>query len=163
MLLKLYKNTSDRKTVRKSIEHVHDLTINQQFDKPELTMTITLPKNEVYITNEMTNYAYIEDFDRYYFVELVKKPAGLVDIILKEDVISSHFDKIKNINAIISRQESAYNLYLPDGNIPMQTKKNVVTKRFAKSLSDTTGAMILITQGGEYFIKEDEPIEGGTE
>lgn len=155
MLLKLYKNTSDRKSVTKNIEHVHNLTINQQFDKPELTMTITLPKNKVYLTNEMTNYAYIEDFDRYYFVEIVKKQSGLVDIILKEDVLSSHFDKIKNINAIISRQESAYNLYLPDGNIPMQTKKNVVTKRFAKSLSDTSGAMILITQGGEYFIKED--------
>ena len=162
MLLKLYKNTSDRKTVSKNIVYVHDLTINQHFDKPELTMTITLPKNEVALTNEMTNYAYIEDFDRYYFVEIVKKPAGLADIILKQDVLSSHFDKVKNINAIISRQESAYNLYLPDGNIPMQTKKNVVTKRFAKSLSDTTGAMILITQGGEYFIK-DEPAEGGAQ
>ena len=160
MLLKLYKNTSDRKSVTKNIENVQNLTINQQFDKPELTMTITLPKNQVYLINEMTNYAYIEDFDRYYFVEIVKKPAGLVDVILKEDVLSSHFDKIKNLSAIISRQESAYNLYLPDGNIPMQTKKNVVTKRFVKSLADTTGAMILITQGGEYFIKENE---GGTE
>ena len=125
-------------------------------------MDISVPKSEITFNENMVNYITVTDFKRDYFVkEIVKSRAGVIILKLHEDVLSTHFDKIKNLNAIIGRQEKAYNLYVPDGNIPMQTKKNVVTKRFAKSLSDTSGAMILITQGGEYFIKEDGTIEGG--
>ena len=162
MTITLWINKSDSNVVHKDLELIGQLNIDLQIDKPLLDMEITVPKSEITFNENMINYITVTDFNRDYFVkEIVKSRAGVITLNLHEDVLSTHFDKIKNLNAIIGRQEKAYNLYVPDGNIPMQTKKNVVTKRFAKSLSDTTGAMILITQGGEYFIK-DEPTEGGT-
>ena len=164
MTITLWNNKSDANVVHKDLELVGQLNIDLQLDKPLLDMDITIPKSEITFNENMINYITVTDFKRDYFVkEIVKSRAGVITLNLHEDVLSTHFDKIKNLNAIIGRQEKAYNLYVPDGNIPMQTKKNVVTKRFAKSLSDTTGAMILITQGGEYFIKENEPTEGGTQ
>ena len=164
MKITLWKNKSDANVVHKDLELIGQLNIDLQLDKPLLDMDITVPKSEIVFNENMVNYITVTDFKRDYFVkEIVKSRAGVITLNLHEDVLSTHFDKIKNLNAIIARQEKAYNLYVPDGNIPMQTKKNVVTKRFAKSLSDTTGAMILITQGGEYFIKENEPTEGGAQ
>lgn len=161
MEIKLYKNSSDRNMVSKSLEFISAITVNSHIEKPLIDMSISLPKSAISFT-DFANYVEIIDFNRKYFITDVKKDiGGLVTIFLHEDLLSSHFDKIKNISAIIGRQEKAYNLYVPDGNIPMQSKKNVVTKRFPNSLSSSTGAMILITQGGEYFIKDSE--EGGTE
>ena len=164
MKITLWKNKSDANVVHKNLELIGQLNIDLQLDKQLLDMDITVPKSEITFNENMVNYITVTDFKRDYFVkEIVKSRAGVIILKLHEDVLSTHFDKIKNLNAIIGRQEKTYNLYVPDGNIPMQTKKNVVTKRFAKSLSDTSGAMILITQGGEYFIKENEPTEGGTQ
>lgn len=161
MEIKLYKNSSDRNMVSKSLEFISTITVNSQIDKPLIEMSISLPKSAISFT-DFANYVEIVDFNRKYFITDVKKDiGGVVTISLQEDILTSHFDKIKNISAIIGRQEKAYNLYVPDGNIPMQSKKNVVTKRFPNSLSSSTGAMILITQGGQYIIKDSE--EGDTE
>lgn len=161
MEIKLYKNSSDRNSVNKSLELISTITVNSQIEKPLIDMSISLPKSAISFT-DLANYVEIVDFNRKYFITDVKKDiGGVVTILLQEDILSSHFDKIKNISAIIGRQEKSYNLYVPDGNIPMQSKKNVVTKRFPNSLGSNTGSMILITQGGEYFIKDTE--EGGAE
>lgn len=158
MEIKLYYNSSDRNVVNKSTEFISKITVNSHIEKPLIDMSITLPKDQIYYLN-MANYVEIVDFNRKYFITDVKKDiGGVVTILLKQDILSSHFDKIKNISTIIGKQEKAYNLYVPDGNIPMQSKKNVVTKRFPNSLGNNTGAMILITQGGEYFIKDN--VEG---
>ena len=67
------------------------------------------------------NYAYIEEFNRYYFVTNVTSTYnGLWEIELHVDVLMSFKEGILNLNALVLRQENDYNLYLEDDDIPME-------------------------------------------
>lgn len=62
------------------------------------------------------NYVYIEDFDRFYFVnEVTAEQNNLVTITCTIDPLETAGSAAGNFTAIIRRQENSFNLYLDDG------------------------------------------------
>lgn len=62
------------------------------------------------------NYVYIEAFNRFYYVTGVSADLhGIVTVSCTVDPLETYANNISNMNAIIRRQENAYNLYLDDG------------------------------------------------
>lgn len=62
------------------------------------------------------NYAYIPDFNRYYFIAspFTSVRTNLYEVALKCDVLNSFKDQIKNIKIIAERSTSAFNGYYVD-------------------------------------------------
>ena len=81
----------------------------------------------------MFNYAYIEEFQRYYFVEnIVELPANMLEITMHVDVLQTYASDINGITTLILRQENVYNPYFVDEELLVRctrfrTKKNIGT------------------------------------
>lgn len=114
MTVTFYTNTSDKIVLDKDITAL-------------LTVTGTL-KNETSITSPVmmfsdidsiisdTNYVYIAEFNRYYFVNEIRSIRNnLWEISMHVDVLKTYADSIRENSAIIGRQQEQYNLYLNDG------------------------------------------------
>lgn len=81
----------------------------------------------------MFNYAYIEEFQRYYFVEnIVELPANILEVTMHVDVLQTYVSDINGITTLILRQENIYNPYFVDEELLVRctrfrTKKNIGT------------------------------------
>ena len=65
-------------------------------------------------TIPMFNYAYIADFDRYYFIDDVSWTQGIWSISMHVDVLGSFKDDIMNSRQYVLRSASSSNGYIPD-------------------------------------------------
>ena len=93
------------------------------------------------------NYAYIEDFDRYYYIEdLASIRNGLTQITMRVDVLMSYKEQIKNSSALIKRNAYNYNLLLNDGSLAAYANGHVLAYQFNGGF--TTENYVLIVAGG---------------
>lgn len=160
MNLSFYKNKSDAEVVSKNLEFVRSITVNQQIEKPLIDMTITIPNSEITF-NEVINYCSINELNRNYFIrEIRKNPSGTLTLILHQDVLSSHFDKIKGIDAWILRQEHKANLYVDDEEIIVQNRSDQVVLKFPNTFGvdsngTPVGTNVMLVLGSAQIIKEE--------
>lgn len=73
------------------------------------------------VTGSVTgsNYAYIADFGRYYYItDRDIKRTGLTTLTLQSDPLMSFRDQILNCPAVLSRSDGIENSYLPDSQLP---------------------------------------------
>ena len=72
------------------------------------------------------NYCYIPDFQRYYFIlNITSVRQGLWELELNCDVLMSYRARIKELTAIIARQEYSYNPLLLDTERPISSGKEI--------------------------------------
>ena len=144
----LYYNSSDNNTLNKNITlvcNVTDIAIKSSID-------VHRPVIEIKTNTDIkdSNYLYIPDFNRYYYITSVKETRPSYYIIeCKVDVLMSHKDSIRRCWGVLERTATnKYNEYLPNEHY-LTTKENVViidggvTK---KSILDS-GQWILVTVG----------------
>ena len=82
------------------------------------------------------NYMQVEEFGRYYFInDIVSIKNGLFEVHAHVDVLSSFKDEILENNAIITRQEKRWNLYLNDGSFRTYQNPVVTTHPFPYGFS----------------------------
>lgn len=161
MTITLWNNKSDANVVHKDLELVGQLNIDLQLDKPLLDMDITVPKSDVQFNENIVNYITVTDFNRDYFVkEIVKSKAGVITFRLHQDVLSSHFDKIKGIDAWILRQEHKANLYVDDEEIIVQNRSDQVVLKFPNTFGvdqngTPVGTNVMLVLGSAQIIKEE--------
>lgn len=77
------------------------------------------------------NYAYIQTFDRFYFIR--NKTAlnnKLWRFELETDVLMSFHEEIGQLEAVVERQTDNYDMYLPDPQIPVDCRKTVSYRKF---------------------------------
>ena len=80
------------------------------------------------------NYAYIQTFDRFYFIR--NKTAlnnKLWRFELEVDVLMSFRQEIGQLEVIVERQTNNYDMYLPDPKIPVDCRKAISYRKFGKS------------------------------
>lgn len=112
MTITLYNNTSPPNYVNKSITIVSTLTGTLRNPTSVTDPVITIERSDP----TGFNYARIEEFGRYYFVTGISSESNsLISISLHVDVLMTYKEGIKNMNAIVKRQENQFNLYLDDG------------------------------------------------
>lgn len=112
MTITLYNNTSPSNYVNKSISVVSSLNGTLRNPTSIIDPVVTIERSSPI----GFNYARIEEFGRYYFVTGISSElSNLISISLHVDVLMTYKEGIKNMNAIIKRQENKFNLYLDDG------------------------------------------------
>lgn len=93
------------------------------------------------------NYLYVETFGRYYFITNIESVRNnLFQISARVDVLETYKDQIKANEALIFRQENAWNLYLNDGSFKTFQNPMVLTKAFPSGF--TSMSYILAVAGG---------------
>lgn len=145
--LMLYQNSSSNSRIDKSVSHLHTYsTLTLKEPTSIQSPTIRLSASDTNVVKG--NYAYIPKFDRFYYVTDVRSlPGGLWEIDLKCDVLMSFRDEIIDNTVLFNHSEGAYNLYLNDGTLQVDSRPRVKIKRFPNGL-DVNGTYVLIMAGG---------------
>lgn len=126
MTIKLYSNTSDKIVVDKSITQVGaDITGTLREDCSIIDPIIKMETNPI-----GSNYAYISEFGRYYYINNIVCVGNLFEVHMHVDVLKTYAAGIRSNNAVVSRQEKQYNLYLQDGVFKEQANPHYEIKQF---------------------------------
>lgn len=143
MTIKLYINSSDPKSVNKSLTGL--LTINGIARDPADVLNPVIEYEHSGLSLAGYNYAYIEDYARWYFMEVKPESYNLATLNMHVDVLKTSAAWLKARNATITRNERLYNAYLTDPNFSAYAYKNIVTKTFPSGISNDS--IILMTVG----------------
>lgn len=137
MKVTLYKTTDQNNTINKNLTDPLEININlkrtEDQERPRLLLKNDHDKYKGY------NYAYIDFFKRYYFVESTRNNNDrIIELQLETDVLETYKDDI--LNAAASNIS-----YYPDNNVAdVRKRKDIYTSDV--TLSDET-TMILVTTG----------------
>lgn len=144
MNIVLSRYTNERNALTKDITNVTTLTgtLRGECDilNPVINVEIPAGVTQASIVANC-NYAYIEDFGRYYFITGLKGVAqNVIEVSMHVDVLQSWNSQIKAQKCIIARQETSDYacLHLSDSYIHTYNDPYHVTKIFPTGFSDTT-------------------------
>lgn len=131
MVLNLYTNNSDDKVVTKDITSLVSLTGTLRDDCSIIDPVIMISSDS--FNNAMAaacNYAMIPEFGRYYFVKNITLSGKFWVIEMHVDVLASFQTELKSLEAIVSRQENKFNLYLQDGMFKTYQNPKITVQNF---------------------------------
>ena len=145
MNLRLCINNSEKNKINKSLTAGVTLsgTLRNESNVVNPSIIINIDNPTIY------NYAYIEDFGRYYFItDYISLRTGIWQINLKSDVLMSFKDSILASNVLINNTEiTGKNNYLSGSNWVSNCKAKTDILTFSQGLLND-GQYILITAGG---------------
>ncbi len=96
------------------------------------------------------NYAYIPEFQRYYFIkEITSVRTGIQRIDMEVDVLMSFAKEIKNLTCTVARQESKYNLYIDDPEFKIYNYPRIQTKKFSNGFTQGGNFILTVAGGGQ--------------
>lgn len=141
----LYQNKSSNNRIDKSLDHLHTYDCILKDPTNIVNPTIKLKATDINVTKG--NYGYIAKFKRFYYVNNVRSVnADVWEIDLHCDVLMSFRDDIIEHTVIFNHSESAYNMYLNDGSLQMDSRPKVTWNKFPNSLTND-GTYVLLLAG----------------
>lgn len=94
------------------------------------------------------NYMYIEQFERYYFVnDIISLRNRMVEIKAHVDVLETYKAEILKNSAIIARNEKSFNMYISDNQLATSQDNYVVSYDFPSSFEKSEENIILCVAG----------------
>ena len=155
MTLWLYYNPSETHAVTKNLALGRNFTGTLKtpvdISNPVITLEIDTPLSY--------NYAYIPEFNRYYFiVSCSVLRTNLWELTLHVDVLMSFKNDFLKLGAVIARQENEYNLFLKDGLMQTKVPRVITVKNFPNTPKPATEGkgFILSLAGGPIITIESE-------
>ena len=139
MKLILYKTTDPRNKLNKTLTAGKEILINLKRDEPKENPRIKISNSNL---TDNYNYAYIEVFDRYYFINSITKlNFSLSELEFETDLLSTYKDTVLASTGLISHaiQEGDYRLTNP------KTSDNYEMELFNSDVELTTDNTILLT------------------
>lgn len=147
--ISLYITKDDKRKVNKTVSVVAKDVACQFFDNCSiLAPSLLLDFNSNYLT---TNYIYIPNFKRYYYVDNITVLKGNhIQLNCSVDVLKSNASAIEKINCTVVRtaQSGKQQLYLDDGKFKVLNFERIQTKKFPNSLSKAQSYVMTIAGGG---------------
>lgn len=145
--MSLYQVTDDVNVLGKSLGSAvstHTITLKDgcSIDKPVITFSAQAS------AIAPLNYAYIDTFQRYYYIVDRKSLInGVVELTLESDPLQSFATEIKAVPATITRTENRLlaDAYIMDNHYISKSYKQIVTLDFPSMLTDFS--FILMTVG----------------
>lgn len=145
MNIQLCSNTSEKNKINKTITTGITLSgsLRNESNVVNPSIIINIDNPTIY------NYAYIPEFNRYYFItNYISLRTGMWQINLKSDVLMSFKDSILSSEVLINKTEATgKNNYLSGSNWVNNCKTKTDILTFPYGLLDD-GKYILITAGG---------------
>lgn len=143
--MSLYQVTDDVNVLGKSIPaptSTHTITLKDgcSIDRPVVSFSAPIA------ALAPLNYAYIDTFQRYYYiVDRNSLVNGVVELTLESDPLESFRAQILQRSATINRNENLAQAYLNDSQYQAMAYQAIATKRFSGELNDFS--YILMTVG----------------
>ena len=127
MTVTLYKTTSDKRALNKTLVEGRSFDVNL-LDGNDSILT---PRIIIGADVSEYNYIHIPDFNRYYYIKSV-------DVLdnrrfccnCEVDVLMSFADDIKNLTVVSGKAAANYNKHLPDI-LPLSAKRNIIVKNLS--------------------------------
>lgn len=145
MDISFYYNDSENNKIHKNIQLISTLT-------GTLRNTSNIVRPEITIASDVTNsnYAYIPDFKRYYYIrDIVSVRNEIWTVMLESDPLMSFESSIMNLQVVLAETEQQYtDSYLADSRVwitKVKDKTDIIN--FPSGLLQD-GEFILITAGG---------------
>lgn len=146
MYLNLYYTDSENNQLNKTLTIKHQLTGTLRNESNVVRPMILLEALSI----ADSNYAYIEEFQRYYYIKEIESIRnGLWLISLESDPLMSFKNDILNLEVVLAECEDNHsNSYLSDNRVWISSNKDRTSIiNFPSGLSES-GENILITSGG---------------
>ena len=135
MTIKLYNNLSDKLVVDKNItQNGSDVSGTLRENCSIIDPVIKMSAIGTYLLS--SNYAYITEFGRYYYITNIVCVGDLFEVHMHVDVLMTFKGDIRSNSAVISRQENAYNLYLQDGVFKTYSQPHMQVAQFPSGFTD---------------------------
>lgn len=150
MIIHLYQNLSSPVALDKTLTPYAEFTGTLRGDCSVIdpVITVEIPQETLNIT--LLNYAFIPDFNRYYFINSMRVlRKGLWEISMHVDVLRTYAGHIRALPALVARNADG-NLLLPDDEIDMYADSIVSTVQFPSALPAPTFILAMIG-------KDDDP------
>lgn len=142
MLMKLYTTKTPNNTIGKVLENETEYNIKFK-SQADRTKPVVVLMSETMID---FNYAYIPDFNRYYFVESIEvTPNKIYNISLRCDVLESFKNDILASSGFVNQQTTPNKYYNSDYQTEIKKEVDVIKSNVTL---DTTKSTILATIGG---------------
>ena len=104
------------------------------------------------------NYAYIAQFNRYYYVvDMISIRENLTELHLHCDVLMTYGSGIRSLTGLVIRQENDYNLFLSDPLIRTYANPHVLTRAFPGGFSSNQERFVLLVLGSGGTNPNPEP------
>lgn len=149
--IQIYRNMSSNNTISKDIRPYGQVTgeLTAECSILNPTIIIEYPNTDIM----KSNYIYIEEFGRYYYItDITTMVNGLYVINCAVDVLMSYKEKIKAQTVIVQKAESAgaYNTYLDDGTFRVYQNAKIATQYFPNGF--TNPSFILCVAGSPEVV-----------
>lgn len=147
MTIVLYKNNSDINYLDKNLELIDSLTGSLRGECSVTDPTILIESEYVFAN---VNYFYIPEFNRYYYVKSITSVNTNLWLISGHvDVLGTYKEAIRANDALVTRQQNLYNLYLDDDRLHITSRRLHATKTFPGGPAiGTGGSVVIILAGG---------------
>lgn len=146
MQIILYKNSSEPERLTKVISGSVTLSGTVRGETNIINPEILIEGSPDDFPSDY-NYAYIPEFERYYYInEVTAFRTNVTMLFMHVDVLMSFKDDILSNNAIVDKQALAGNMYLNDGSWMHESREFYTIKSFQNGFNDD-GEYILITAG----------------
>lgn len=144
MLMKMYDTKSSNNVINKVLENEQSFDIKFK-DKTDIVNPVVILHSATLI---LSNYAYIPDFNRYYFVDKIELfPNSVYHITLRCDVLESFKDEILASSGFINQQSQNVNRYY-NSNYQSEVRKEVDLYKSDVTIATDVKTTILVTIGG---------------
>lgn len=112
----LYVNSSDERYVNKRLSNIGEYTIVFKSDENSIRPTLKISDSNI---PETANYVYLSELNRYFYIRNKRYSKQCIYLECELDPLMSFRSQLGSMEAIISRNERLYNLYLSDEKMEM--------------------------------------------
>ena len=135
--LTLYNIQSETNRINKSLENPIALSGNLKESCSIENPVILIDMGNNSRTILYKNYAYIDEFERYYFItDSTVEGTKLLRLTMRVDVLMTYSDIITQTPVLIERSEGNPNKYLVDNLRPIFNYPMTLTKKFPRGFDD---------------------------
>ena len=171
-----YKNNSELNKLDKKLKLINHIKgiLREQCSINNPVILVNLTGSDMNSEIFESNYAYIENFNRYYFInDITNIRENIWQISLRCDVLMSYKEQIKSLSGLISRNENEYDNYVEDDRIFMEYKEDIkeynpkhillnssYSKMYSLSYLDNSGTLIESSVKNSNYVLELSFTEG---
>lgn len=145
MVITFYKITQDYRVLDKTLgTSTGSATGVLHTKENNLKLSVKIP-GTLFNVVTASNYVFIDTTQAYYYLDSYDMENDCVIINLSEDVRKTWATQIKNVNAVVQRQQYEAQAYLNDSNYQAMAYEAIAHKTWAQGLDDFS--YILMTVG----------------
>lgn len=149
MIVNLMLSKDEPETLVKTPTSIIEMSGTLRTECSVLDPVILIQIDQEIVNITRINYCYIPEFNRYYFIKGMRvMRENLWEVALHVDVLMSYADFIKELPAVVSRNENSGNM-LEDPKVVSYADSLVSTVKFPNSLPAPTYILAAIGKGGD--------------